>query len=99
MALLPVEAGHGAGPAVGRLQKEPRKKELRRLALHLDDRWQENSFKAPLHPPGDTPLTSQLPRHYVYHHRGDPGIPVILQENATVRPTRGLAVPDLSAFW
>lgn len=45
MALLPLEAGHGAGPARGRLQKEPRKEELRRLALPLDDRWQENSFR------------------------------------------------------
>lgn len=94
MAPPPAEAEPGAGPAAGRLQKEPRQEELRRLALSRDNRWQENRTACSLAPTQPTPLTSQLPRHNVHHHGGNPGIPVILQQNTMVRLIRGLAVPS-----
>lgn len=42
--------------------------------------------------PGHKPLTSQLARHHVHHHRGDPGVPVVLQGDTGLG--RGLAVPS-----
>ena len=78
----------------GRLQKELRTEELRGLPLSKGNRWLENRAAGSKQPPCHTPLTSQLPRHDIHHHHRDPGIPVILQDNRVVRPTRGLAAPS-----
>lgn len=56
------------------------KGEVRQLMPHQEGGWQEAEPLAPS-------LTSQLPRHDVHHHRGDLGVPVILQENTVVRPS------------